>query len=184
MIQATVSSQSCFCWLYRASPFLAAKNIINLISVSIIWWCPCVESSLLLLEEVFAMTRAFSWLNSVRFSLLHFVLQGQICLLFQVSLDFLLLHSSPLLWKGHLFGASYYIDCSKCITCNDSLVIDPPLIWSFLPEKTLSFSFWGLWHLFLSPCQCFWSKEEEECWRQLSLVFLIPLLGATDFLCG
>ena len=118
------------------------------------------------------------------FALLHFVLQGQICLLFQVSLDFLLLHSSPLLWKGHLLGASYYIDCSKCITCNDSLVIDPPLIWSFLPEKTLSFSFWGLWHLFLSPCQCFWSKEEEECWRQLSLVFLIPLLGATDFLCG
>jgi len=29
------------------------------------------------------------------FALLHFVLQGQICLLFQVSLDFLLLHSSP-----------------------------------------------------------------------------------------
>ena len=37
------------------------------------------------------------------FDLLHFVLQGQICLLFQVSLDFLLLHSSPLSWKGHLF---------------------------------------------------------------------------------
>ena len=30
------------------------------------------------------------------FALLHFVLQGQICLLFQVFLDFLLLHSSPL----------------------------------------------------------------------------------------
>ena len=29
------------------------------------------------------------------FALLHFVLQGQICLLLQVSLDFLLLHSSP-----------------------------------------------------------------------------------------
>ena len=37
------------------------------------------------------------------FSLLHFVLQGKICLLLQVSLDFLLLHSSPLWWKGHLF---------------------------------------------------------------------------------
>ena len=37
------------------------------------------------------------------FALLHFVLQGQICLLLQVSLDFLLLHSSPLWWKGHLF---------------------------------------------------------------------------------
>ena len=30
------------------------------------------------------------------FALLHFVIQGQTCLLLQVSLDFLLLHSSPL----------------------------------------------------------------------------------------
>ena len=30
------------------------------------------------------------------FALLHSVLQGQICLLLQVFLDFLLLHSSPL----------------------------------------------------------------------------------------
>ena len=37
------------------------------------------------------------------FALFHFVLQGQICLLFQVSLDFLLLHYSPLWWKRHLF---------------------------------------------------------------------------------
>ena len=51
MIWATVSSWSCFCWLYRASPSLAAKNIINLISVVTIWWCPCVESSLVLLDE-------------------------------------------------------------------------------------------------------------------------------------
>ena len=51
MIWATVHSWSCFCWLYRASPSLAAKNIINLISVLTIWWCPCVESSLVLFEE-------------------------------------------------------------------------------------------------------------------------------------
>ena len=36
------------------------------------------------------------------FALLHFVLQTHICLLLQVSLDFLCLHSSPLWWKGHL----------------------------------------------------------------------------------
>ena len=48
---ATVSSWSCFCWPYRASPSLAAKNVINLISVLTISWCPCVESSLVLLEE-------------------------------------------------------------------------------------------------------------------------------------
>ena len=37
------------------------------------------------------------------FALLHSVLQGQTRLLLQVSLDFLLLHSSPLGCKGHLF---------------------------------------------------------------------------------
>ena len=37
------------------------------------------------------------------FDLLHFVLQGQFCLLLQVSLDFLLLHSSPLSWNRHIF---------------------------------------------------------------------------------
>ena len=51
IIWATVSSQSCFCWLYRNSPSSAAKNIISLISLLAIWWCPCVESSLVLLEE-------------------------------------------------------------------------------------------------------------------------------------
>ena len=40
-----------FCWLYRASPSLTAKSIISLISVLTIWWCPCVKSSLVLLEE-------------------------------------------------------------------------------------------------------------------------------------
>ena len=51
MTWATVSSQPCFCWLYRASLSLAAKNIINLISILTIWWSPCAESSLVLLEE-------------------------------------------------------------------------------------------------------------------------------------
>ena len=50
MIWATVSSQSCFCWLCRDSPSLAAKNRINLILVLTIWWCPCIELSLVLLE--------------------------------------------------------------------------------------------------------------------------------------
>ena len=42
MTWATGSSQSCFCWLYRASTSLAKKNIINLISLLTIWWYPCV----------------------------------------------------------------------------------------------------------------------------------------------
>ena len=65
MIWATVSSRSCFYWLYRAFPSLATKNIINLISVLTIWWCPCVELSLGFVgERVFAMTSVFSWQNS------------------------------------------------------------------------------------------------------------------------
>ena len=65
MIWATVSSQSCFCWLYRASPSLAAKSIINLISVSTIWWCPCVESSLVLLEEGVCYDQCVLLANSI-----------------------------------------------------------------------------------------------------------------------
>ena len=50
MIWAMVCSQSCLGWLYRTSPSLPAKNIISLILVLSIWWCPYVESSLVLLE--------------------------------------------------------------------------------------------------------------------------------------
>ena len=105
MIWATVSSWSCFCWLYRNPPSLAAKNIISLILVLTIWWCPCVESSLVLLEEGVCYDQCILLANNtlLTFALLHSVLQGQICLFLQVYLDFLLLHSSPLWWKGHLF---------------------------------------------------------------------------------
>ena len=66
MIWATVSSWSCFCCPYRASPSLAAKNIISLILVLTIWWCPCdVHVLLYCWKRVFAMTSAFSWSNSV-----------------------------------------------------------------------------------------------------------------------
>ena len=104
MIWAKVSSQSCFCWLHRASPSLTAKNIIILISVLSIWWRPCVQCSLVLLEESVCCWPVRSLGKTLlAFGLLHSVLQGQICLLLQVFLDFVLLHSSPLQWKGHLF---------------------------------------------------------------------------------
>ena len=101
-----------FCWLHRASPSLAAKNIINLISVLTLWWCPCVESSLVLLEEGVCYDQCVLLEKLLAFALLHSVLQGQICPLLQVSCDFLLLHSSPLQWKGHLFlGVSSRRSC-------------------------------------------------------------------------
>ena len=87
MIWAPVGSRSCFCWLYRASASLAAKNIINLILVLTIWWCPrvvifCVVEKGCLLWPVHSLGKAL-----LAFTLFHFVLQGQTCLLLQVSLD-------------------------------------------------------------------------------------------------
>ena len=90
MIWAPVSSWSCFCWLYRASLSSVAKNIINLFSVLTIWWCPCVESSVVLLEEGFAMTSVLSWQNSVSLCSASFCTPRSNLPVIQVSLDFLL----------------------------------------------------------------------------------------------
>ena len=56
----------------------------------------CVVGRGCLLQPVRSLGRTL-----LTFALLHSVLQGQ--LLLQVFLDFLLMHSSPLWWKGHLF---------------------------------------------------------------------------------
>ena len=105
MIWATVISWSCFCWLYRASPSLAGKNIINLISVLTIWWCPCVVFSCVVWRGCLLWPVRSLGKTLLAFALLHSVFQGQICLLLQVFLDFLFLHSSPLYWNGHVFWA-------------------------------------------------------------------------------
>ena len=74
------------------------------------WWCPCIVFSCVvgrgcLLWPVHSLGKTL-----LAFSLLHFVVKTkfacysrQICLLL-LFLDFLLLHSSPLYWKGQLFG--------------------------------------------------------------------------------
>ena len=103
MIWAIVNSWFCFCWLYRASLSLAGKNIINLISVSTIWWCPCVESSLAFLKEgvcydqcvlltksllAFALLILYSKAKFACYS--RYLLSSYFCI--------------PVLWwKGHLF---------------------------------------------------------------------------------
>ena len=94
---ATVSSPSCFCWLYRASLFLAAKEYNQselgvghlVLSTCNVFSCVVGRGSLLWPVHSLGKTQ-------LAFALLHSVLQGQICLLLQVSLDFLLLDSSPL----------------------------------------------------------------------------------------
>ena len=44
------------------------------------------------------------------FALLHFVLQSQTFLLFQLSLYLIVLHSSPSWWQGHLFKNCLFHD--------------------------------------------------------------------------
>ena len=61
MIWATIRPYSCFCWLYRASLYLAAKDTVGLSLALTLWWCSRVESSLPLLERVFSVTSMFSW---------------------------------------------------------------------------------------------------------------------------
>ena len=46
---------------------------------------------------MFAVISAFSWQNSISLSLLHSILQGQICLLLQVFLDILLAFQSSVM---------------------------------------------------------------------------------------
>ena len=70
MIWTIVSTQSCFCWLYRPSPSSVARNIISLVLILTFRWCSC------LLWSVHSFGKTL-----LAFALLHFVLQAQICLL-------------------------------------------------------------------------------------------------------
>ena len=67
-----------------------------------IWWCPCVESYVVRIGCLLWPVRSLGK-TRLAFALLHSVIQGKICLLLQLFLDFLLLHCSPLEWRGHLF---------------------------------------------------------------------------------
>ena len=62
------------------------------------WVTSCVVGRGCLLWPVCSVGKTL-----LAFALLYSVLQGQICLLLQVSLNFLLLHPNPLWWTGHLF---------------------------------------------------------------------------------
>ena len=72
----TVSSWSWFCWLYRVFPSSAAKNIISLSLVLTIWWCSCVESSLVFLEEGVCYGQ-YVLLAKLRYTLPCFILYSE-----------------------------------------------------------------------------------------------------------
>ena len=92
-----------FCWLYRASPSSAAKNIISLFSLLTLWWCPCVQSSLVLMDEgvCYDQCSVFSCQNSVSLCPASFCTpRPNLPVTPGVSW---LLHSSPIWWKGQLY---------------------------------------------------------------------------------
>ena len=100
MIWAIVSSQSCFCWRYRASPSLAVMNIISLILVlDHLVMCICTVFSCVVRRGCLLWPALSLGKTPLAFALLHFVLPGQTWLLLQVFLGFLLLQSSPLWWN-------------------------------------------------------------------------------------
>ena len=104
IIWATVSSRFWFCWLFRVYPSLAAKSIISLISVLTIWWCPCVESSLVLLEEGVFYNQCILWQNSVSLVPASFCIpRPNLSVLPGISWLPTFAFQSPMsLWKGHL----------------------------------------------------------------------------------
>ena len=104
MIWATFSSRSCFYWLYRASPSLAAKNTNQSdFTIAHLLMSMCRVNSWLLEKGVFYDQCVLFDKTQLAFALFHFVLQGQMCLLCWVFLNFLFFHFNTVLWKGYLF---------------------------------------------------------------------------------
>ena len=150
MIWATISSWSCYSWLFRASPSSAARNIIILISELTIWWCPGVESSLVLLEEGVCYDQCILLAKLLTFALLHFALQNQTCLLLHVSVDFILLYSSPLWWKRHLFFI---------LVLEDLVFLHRALWLQLLQHWWLGHRLGLLWYWVV----CLWNEQRSFC---------------------
>ena len=104
MIWATVSSTSCLFLIVYSFSICGCKEhnqsdfSIDHLVMSMYRVFSCVVARGCLLWPVYFLGKTL-----LAFALLHLVLQGHICLLLQVFLNFLLLLSSPLWWKGHLF---------------------------------------------------------------------------------
>ena len=153
-IWATVSSQSYFGWLYRASPSLAAKTIINLIFVLTIWWCPCVESSFVFLKKVFAMTSAFSWQNSVS------LWSASFC--------------TPMPNLPVTPGVSWLpIFAFQSLMATYSNILAWKILWTVEPEGLLSIGSHRVWHNW-SALACMTALEKEMATHSNILAWRIP----------
>ena len=90
------------------------------------------------------------------FALFHCALQVQTCVLFQVSLDLLLLHSSPLWWKVHLC-----VCVCVCVLVLENLVC----LHRTLQVQLLSIG----WGIGLNYCDAEWFALETN--RDHSVIF-------------
>ena len=116
--------------------------------MSMCWVFSCVVGRECLLWPVHSLGETL-----LAFALLHFVLQGQTCLLLRVSLDFLLLHSSPLWWKEHLFWV---------LVLEHLVIIEP-----------FNFSFFGISGWDINLDYCYIELFNLEMNRDHSVVFEI-----------
>ena len=177
MIWATVSSWSCFCWLDRVSPSSAAKNIISLISVLTIWWCPCVESSPVLLKEGVCCDQCVLLAKLLAFALLHFVLQGQTGCYSGISWLHTFAFHSPVLKRTSFFHVSSRRSCRSSKNCSTSasstLVIGAQtwitVILNGLPQKWTEVI---MLFLKLFPSMAFWTLLDYEGYSISSKGFL------------
>ena len=80
--------------IYNQSDFVVDHLVMSMCRV-----ISCVVGRGRLLWPLYSLGKTL-----LDFARLHFVLKGQTYLLLQVSLDFLLLHSSLLWWKWHILG--------------------------------------------------------------------------------
>ena len=123
MIWATVSSWSYFCWLYRASPSLAAKNKINLISVLTIWWCACAPVSLekgVCYDQPVLTKHAKSLTKLLAFALLYCSPKPNLLITSGISLLPTFAIQSPIMERTSFFGVSSRRSCSSSYKFNFS----------------------------------------------------------------
>ena len=126
MIWAIVGYQSCFCWLYRASPSSDAKNIISHFGIdhlvmSMYRVVSCVVGRGRLLRPVCSLGKTLLTL-----ALLHFVFQGKIYLLLQVSPNSYFCIPVPYDAKDiffFFFGVSVRRSCRSSQNCSASSVL-------------------------------------------------------------
>ena len=111
MIWATVRSWFCFCWLYRASPSGCKENNQSDFGIDHL-----VMSTYRVFSYVIGRTCLLWSVHSLgktllAFALLHSVLQGQICLLFQVFLTSYFCIPVPFNEKDIFFGVLEDLVC-------------------------------------------------------------------------